>query len=64
MPWACFATCAALQAAVAPAMLGADGLLRGVQSIAGNFEDRTAIACAAMLKTRGGGFQAPPMASP
>jgi amidase len=64
MPWACLATCAALPAAVAPAMLGADGLPRGVQSIAGVFEDRTAIACAAMLETRGGGFQTPPMASP
>jgi hypothetical protein len=40
------------------------GLPRGVQSIAGDFEDRTAIACDAMLETRGGGFQTPPMASP
>jgi hypothetical protein len=39
-------------------------LLRGVQSIAGDFEDRTAIACATMLETLGGGFQALPMVSP
>jgi hypothetical protein len=30
-------------------------LLLGVQSIAGKFGDRTAIACAAMLETLGGG---------
>ncbi|HEX3497362.1 MAG TPA: hypothetical protein VHT02_09380 [Methylocella sp.] len=64
MPWACLATCAAPPAAVASAMLGAEGLLRSVQGIAGDFEDRTAIACAAMLETPGGGFQAPPMVSP
>jgi amidase len=63
MPWACLATCAALPAAVAPAMLGADGLPRGVQSIAGDFEDRTAIACP-RSKHAAGGFQTPPMASP
>jgi amidase len=64
IPSACLATSAALPAAVAPAMLGADGLPRGVQSVAGDFEVRTAIACAAMLETRGGGFHTPPMASP
>jgi hypothetical protein len=45
-------------------MLGADGLPRGVQSIAWDFEDLAAIACAAMLEIRGGGFQTPKMASP
>ncbi|PZR91433.1 MAG: hypothetical protein DLM68_03405 [Hyphomicrobiales bacterium] len=41
MPWACLAIGAGLPAAVAPAMLGADGLPGGVQIIAGSFEDRT-----------------------
>jgi amidase len=45
-------------------MLGVDGLPRGVQIIAATFEDRTAIACAAMLETLGASFKAPPMASP
>ncbi len=40
------------------------GLPRGVKIIAASFEDHTAIAYAAMLETPGGGFQAPPMASP
>ena len=54
MQWACLATGAGLPAAVAPVMLGPDGSPRGVQIIAERFEDRTAIACAAMLKTLGG----------
>jgi Asp-tRNA(Asn)/Glu-tRNA(Gln) amidotransferase A subunit family amidase len=45
-------------------MLGADGLPRGVQIIAPSFEDRTAIACAAMLEALGATFKAPPSASP
>jgi Asp-tRNA(Asn)/Glu-tRNA(Gln) amidotransferase A subunit family amidase len=45
-------------------MLGEDGLPRGVQIIAASLEDRTAIACAAMLEALGSGFKAPPMASP
>jgi len=64
MLWACLATGAGLPAAVAPAMLGPDGLPRGVQIIAASFEDRTAIACAAMLEALGASFKAPPMASP
>ena len=36
----------------------------GVQIIAASFEDRTAIACAAMLKAFGASFKAPPTASP
>ncbi|MFZ0496840.1 MAG: amidase [Methylocella sp.] len=64
MLWACLATGAGLPAAVAPAMLGVDGLPRGVQIIAASFEDRTAIACAAMLEALGASFKAPPMASP
>ena len=51
-------------AAVAPVMLGPDGLPRGIQIIAASFEDRTAIACAAMFEALGGGFRAPPMVSP
>ncbi len=64
MPWACLATGAGLPAVVAPVMLGEDGMPRGVQIIAASLEDRTAIACAAMLEALGSGFKAPPMASP
>ena len=64
MLWACLATGAGLPAAVAPVMLGEDGLPRGVQIIAASLEDRTAIACAAMLETLGSEFKAPPMATP
>ncbi|HUZ90708.1 MAG TPA: amidase [Methylocella sp.] len=64
MPWACLATGAGLPAAVAPVMLGEDGLPRGVQIIASSLGDRTAIACAAMLEALGCGFQAPPMTLP
>ena len=64
MLWACLATGAGLPAAVAPVMLGEDGLPRGVQIIAASLEDRTAIACAAMLEALGSGFKVPPMASP
>jgi hypothetical protein len=39
-------------------MLGVDGLPRGVQIIAASFEDRTAIACAAMLEALGASFRA------
>jgi len=54
MLWACLATGAGLPpAAGAPAMLGPDPLPRGVQIIAASFEDRTAIACAAMLEALG-----------
>jgi amidase len=63
MHWACIASGAGLPAAVAPVMLGPDGLPRGVQIIAARFEDRTAIACAAQLEALGASFQAPPMAS-
>lgn len=62
MLWACLASSAGLPAAVAPVMLGPDGLPRGVQIIAGQFEDRMAIACAAMLETLGARFQAPAIA--
>jgi amidase len=64
MPWACLATGAGLPAAIAPVMLGPDGLPRGVQIIAAHHEDRTAIACAAMLEAMGCRFEAPPMALP
>lgn len=62
MPWTCLATGAGLPAAVAPVLLAEDGLPRGVQIIAATHEDRTAIACAAMLEALGSGFKAPPMA--
>jgi hypothetical protein len=38
-------------------MLGAHGVPRGVQIIAESFEDRTAIACAAMLEALGASFK-------
>ena len=63
MLWACLAIGAGLPAAAAPAMLGADGS-RGVQIVAASFEDRTAVACAAMLEALGASFKAPPMATP
>jgi Asp-tRNA(Asn)/Glu-tRNA(Gln) amidotransferase A subunit family amidase len=56
MLWACLAIGAGLPAAAAPAMLGADGLPRGVQIVAASFEDRTAVACAAMLDALGASF--------
>jgi amidase len=63
MLWACLATGAG------SARRGSgdgwpDALPRGVQIIAASFEDRTAIACAAMLEALGARFKAPPMASP
>jgi amidase len=64
MLWACLATGAGLPAAVAPVMLGEDGMPRGVQIIASSLGDRTAIACAAMLEALGCAFHAPPMALP
>ena len=48
-------------AAGALAMLGPDALPRGVQIIAASFEDRTAIACAAMLEALGACFKFPPI---
>jgi amidase len=45
-------------------MVGPDALPRGVQIIAASFEDRTAIARAAMLEALGARFKAPPIASP
>jgi amidase len=61
MLWACLATGSGLPAAIAPVTLANDGLPRGVQIIAASFEDRTAIACAAMLEQLGAGFRAPPI---
>jgi amidase len=63
MQWACLATGAGLPAAVAPVMLGADGLPRGVQIITASGEDHMAVACAAMIEELGMRFEAPPMAS-
>lgn len=61
MLWSCLATGAGLPAAVAPIMLGPDGLPRGVQIIAANLDDRTAIACANMLEALGACVKAPPI---
>jgi amidase len=60
MKWAAHASAADLPAAVAPMMLGRDGLPRGVQIIAAGLEDKTATAVAAMLETLGSSFLAPP----
>jgi hypothetical protein len=59
-----FATAAGLPAAVAPATVGADALVARRLIIAASFEDRTAMACAAMLEAPAASFKAPPMASP
>lgn len=61
MHWAAPASAAGLPAAVAPMMLAADSLPRGVQIIAASGEDRTALAVAAMLERLGPGFQPPPI---
>jgi len=47
-----------------PRAIKVNGKQRPYFGIAGDFEDLTAIAYAAMLESRGGGFQTPPMASP
>ena len=60
--WSSLATGGNLPAAVAPILRAADGLPRGVQIVAGAFEDRTAIAVARMLEDLCGGFVAPPVA--
>ena len=60
MKWSALATVADLPAAVAPIMLGRDGLPRGVQILAASFEDKTAIAVADMLERLGGTFLPPP----
>ncbi|HTV33552.1 MAG TPA: amidase family protein [Methylocella sp.] len=64
MFWACLATGAGLPSVVAPVLVAPDGLPRGVQILAAAHEDRTAIACAAMLEGLGLGFKAPPLANP
>lgn len=61
MHWAALASAAGLPAAVAPVMLGDDGLPRGVQIIAPAGEDRKAVAVAVMLEALGQGFQPPPI---
>ena len=63
MLWACLASGGGLPAAAAPVMVGRDGLPRGVQIIAGPFEDRTAIACALMLERLGARFQSPTLST-
>jgi amidase len=51
LKWAALATGANLPAAVAPVRRAADGLPRGVQIIAAEGEDRTAVAVAGMIET-------------
>ena len=58
--WAAPASLAHLPAAVAPVIRAPDGLPRGVQIVAAEGEDRTAIAVAGMLEAQGCGFVAPP----
>ena len=58
--WAAPASLAHLPAAVAPVLRAADGLPRGVQILAAEGGDRTAIAVAGMLEALSCGFVAPP----
>jgi amidase len=60
MFWASLASAADLPAVVAPVALGPDHLPRGIQIIAAAYQDRTAIAVAAMLEALNNGFKAPP----
>ena len=60
--WSSLATGADLPAASAPVMLTAQGWPSGVQIIAAQGEDRTAIAVAGMVGQLTGGIGAPPMA--
>jgi amidase len=59
--WSSLASVAHLPAAVAPVLIGADGLPAGVQIVAAEGADRTAIAVAGMLEMLCGGFRAPPI---
>jgi amidase len=61
MFWACLASGADLPAVVAPVLRGADGLPCGVQIIAADGADRTALAVARLLEALTGGFVAPPL---
>jgi amidase len=56
MLWACSLLAPVCPAAVAPAMRGGDGM-PGVQIVVASFDDRTAIACAAMLEALGARFR-------
>ena len=58
--WAAPASLAHLPAVVAPVLRAADGLPRGVQVVAAEGADCTAIAVAGMLEALCGGFVAPP----
>jgi amidase len=62
MSWAGLATASHLPAAAAPVGLAANGLPTGVQIVAGEHEDMTAIAVAAMIEKAFGGYRVPPMA--
>ena len=59
--WGSLATVADLPAAVAPVARTSTGLPAGVQIIAPEGEDRTAIAVAAMLERLGCHYVPPPM---
>jgi amidase len=60
--WGSLASGGDLPAAVAPVTRTAAGLPAGVQIIAAEGDDRTAIAVAAMLEALGCGYEAPPVA--
>ncbi|HEY8564035.1 MAG TPA: amidase [Beijerinckiaceae bacterium] len=62
--WASLATGADLPAVSAPVMRTSEGLPTGVQIIAAEGEDRTAIAVAAMLEAMGGRFVPPALTPP
>lgn len=59
--WSGLATVAHLPAAVAPVMRAGDALPCGVQIVAAEGADRTAVAVAAMLEALGGGYRRPPI---
>lgn len=57
--WASLASGAGLPAVCAPVMQSRDGLPAGVQIIAAEGDDRTAIAAAGMIESLGGGYVPP-----
>jgi amidase len=59
--WASLASGAGLPAACAPVRHSIEGLPIGVQIIAAEGDDRTAIAVAGMIESLGGGYKPPPI---
>ncbi|GGC60657.1 amidase [Chelatococcus reniformis] len=61
LKWSSLATVAQLPAAVAPVLHSPGGLPAGVQIVAAEGADRTAVAVAGMLESLTGGFVPPPL---